>query len=189
MGTCLPRADAGNSAGCAIIGLGNPLWGDDGIGLVVAERLYNLLRPRVRVHLLEPAASAYALAERLIGYRRAVIIDALVVAGAEVGTVRLVETHGEAAESHYPSEHTMGIADAIAFLRALGVEIPGTVAIYGIVIRPPQTFSETLTAELSGRVPEIVELIAAAEEQSQAKKSVPAGICLPHRGSASGSAM
>ena len=164
MEPCSPLADvAPNKPGkTALVGLGNPAHGDDGIGPVVARQVYDLLRNPPDMDLLEHAASGFSLAERLVGYQRAVIVDALTDAQAEVGTVTQVDIQEPAGHS-FLSFHTAGFHDILALARMVGLEVPRTIVMYGIAIREPVTFSENLSAELAARLPQIVQSVAAEE--------------------------
>ena len=161
MDPCWPRADAAPNKPpkTALVGLGNPAHGDDGIGPVVARQVYDLLRGQADLDLLEHAASGYRLAERLVGYQRAVIVDALTDAQAEVGTVTQVEIQEHSADS-FLSFHTAGFHDILTLARVVGLEVPRAIVMYGIVIRQPESFSENLSAELTARLPEIVQAVA-----------------------------
>jgi hydrogenase maturation protease len=171
MEPCLPRADvAPNKPGkTALAGLGNTAHGDDGIGPVVARQVYDLLRCKADIDLLEHAASGFSLAERLVGYQRAVIVDALTDAQAEVGTVTQVEIQ-ESSSCSFLSFHTAGFHDILTLARMAGLEVPRTIAMYGIVIREPESFSEDLSAELAARLPQIVQAVAAEELREQRER-------------------
>jgi hydrogenase maturation protease len=143
----------------ALVGLGNPAHGDDGIGPVVARQVYDLLRCKADIDLLEHAASGYSLAERLVGYERAVIVDALTDTQAEVGTVTQVEIQKPSSYS-FLSFHTAGFHDILTLARSVGLEVPRAIVMYGIVIREPESFSENFTPELAARLPQIVTAVA-----------------------------
>jgi hydrogenase maturation protease len=164
MEPCWPRADVAPNKPprTALVGLGNPAHGDDGIGPVVARQVYDLLRGQADIDLLEHAASGYRLAERLVGYQRAVIVDALTDAQAEVGTVTQVEIQEPSADS-FLGFHTAGFHDILTLARVMGLEVPRAIVMYGIVIRQPESFSENLSAELTARLPEIVQAVAEEE--------------------------
>ena len=144
------------------MGLGNPSHGDDGIGPVVARQVYNLLRSNPNVDLLEHAASGFSLVERLVGYQRAVIVDALTDTQAAVGTVTQVEIQ-EPSNCPFLSFHTAGFQDILTLARMVGLEVPSTIVMYGIAIEEPMSFSENLSAELAARVPQIVQAVAEEE--------------------------
>jgi hydrogenase maturation protease len=160
MEDCWPRENG--SVKTALVGFGNPFHGDDAIGPAVARRIYQSLERRENIDLLELSTSDFGVMERLIGYQRAVIVDALVDEEAEVGTVKRVELP-ECSDDGHVSPHTGGFSAALHLARKLGLVVPAEIALYGVVIREPQSFSDRLSAELEARLPEIVSTIATAE--------------------------
>jgi len=145
-----------------IVGFGNPYCGDDGVGPAAARSLHQALGVDPGADLLELSTSALELVERLAGYEVAVIIDALVDEDAPLGTVKPLELVAGRAIPGL-GFHTAGLGTALALARALGMEAPETVRVYGIVIREPRIFTESLSGELAAKLPEIVRRIAAAE--------------------------
>jgi len=145
-----------------LAGFGNPLHGDDGVGPFVARRIHESLPHSEEIDLLELSDSAFRLVERLAGYRRAVIVDALVDEQAEVGALRRFELAALPEDGH-ASFHTGGLASALALARGLGMRTPEEIVVYGIVIREPREFAERLSGPLEARVPEIAAAIARAE--------------------------
>ncbi len=69
-----------------IIGLGNPLISDDSVGLRVARRLRDVLRHRNDIEVTEDYWGGLRLMERMIGFDRAIVIDAI-CSGAAPGTI------------------------------------------------------------------------------------------------------
>jgi hydrogenase maturation protease len=155
-------AESNASHRIAVVGLGNPLQGDDGVGLIVAQSVFAILRHEHGVDLLDCSVPDARLAERLIGYRRAVIVDALIDAPAKVGTVKRVEI-----ARHFDrpslSLHTSGFQNILALAQMVGIAIPRQIQIYGIVIRQPRIYCEGLSRELGSKIPEVVRAIAAEE--------------------------
>ena len=74
-----------------VIGLGNPLVSDDSVGLRVVERLRPLLADREGVDVVEDYWGGLRLMEQMIGYSRAVVIDATYT-GAAPGTIHHLST-------------------------------------------------------------------------------------------------
>lgn len=152
----------------AVVGLGNPLQGDDAVGLIVADSVFRILRPELGFDLLDCSVPNPRLAERLIGYRRAVIVDALIDALAEVGTVKRVEMDRQC-DGPTLSLHTAGFQMILALAQMVGMEVPRQIQIYGIVIRPPRDYFEGLSRELGDQLPGIVIDIT-TEELRYARK-------------------
>jgi hydrogenase maturation protease len=147
-----------NNNRTVIVGFGNTYCGDDGIGPAVARGVQRELGG----DLLELSTSALELVERLAGYRLAVIIDALVDEDEPLGTVKPLQlVTGRAIPGL--GFHTAGLGTALALARALDMQVPETVRVYGIVIREPRVFTESLSGELAARLPEMVAHITAAE--------------------------
>ena len=70
-----------------VLGLGNPLLGDDAVGLKVAALVRERLDGAPGVDVLEEEAGGLRLMERMTGYDRAVLVDAAVTGGTP-GTIR-----------------------------------------------------------------------------------------------------
>ena len=113
-----------------VIGVGNPLRGDDAAGVAVAERLRDSLPPHVEV--VSCAEEPTRLMDAWGGAERVVIVDT-VASGAPPGTLHRFEA-GDApvpARTFHSSTHAIGIAETIELARALG-RLPRRVLVYGI---------------------------------------------------------
>jgi hydrogenase maturation protease len=146
----------------AVVGLGNPLYGDDAVGLVVAQSVFEILRHKLTVDLLECPVPDARLAELLIGYQRGVIVDALIDAQAKVGTVNRVEATQHPGNPPL-SLHTTGFQNILALAQMVGIAVPDDIRIYGIVIRQPRGFFQGLSLTIGRNIPRIVRAIAAEE--------------------------
>jgi hydrogenase maturation protease len=139
-----------------IVGLGNPYLGDDGVGWRVAEALRPRLdRTSVEIRCL--ALGGLALMEQIAGFRRCVIVDA-VVSGARPGEVRVMDSAELADRSshHTASVHDLGLAHALDLGRALGLDLPERLGVVGVEARPEFTFGEDLSPAVAAAVPKAV---------------------------------
>jgi hydrogenase maturation protease len=113
-----------------VIGIGNPLRGDDAAGLLVARRVRELAGAEVDVRELEGEPSR--LIDAWQGAATAVVADAA-RSGAVPGTVMRFD----ATEGPLPpfvsatSTHALGLGDAIELARALG-RLPSRLIVYAI---------------------------------------------------------
>ena len=142
-----------------IIGLGNPILGDDGIGWRVAEQ--------VQAHLENEAASlpefevdclslgGLSLMERLVGYQRAIIIDAIFTRQSPPGTVTSfpLEALPDRAAGHTTSTHDTSLLTAIALGHSMGAPLPDTITIVAVEAEQVYDFSEELTPEIAAAIP------------------------------------
>jgi len=113
-----------------VIGIGNPLRGDDAAGLLVARHVRERRVPAVEVIELE--GEPVGLLEAWEGAEAAIVVDA-VRAGAAPGTVHVLD----AGSTPLPpgvasaSTHAMGLGDAIELARSLG-RLPTELILVGI---------------------------------------------------------
>lgn len=137
-----------------IIGLGNPILGDDGVGWRVAEAVQAALPPSPDIEVDCAAVGGLALMERLIGYDRAIVIDA-VVAGGPVGAVTCCDLSAlpDRAAAHLAAPHDTTLPTAVRLGQQLGARLPRQITIVGVEARALYEFNETLTPEAQAAVP------------------------------------
>lgn len=113
-----------------VIGVGNRLRGDDGIGLAVAEQLQREPLPGAQVLTLEHVPPD--LFERWDAATAVVLVDAA-SSGAAPGTVRRLDARGAPlpAETLRLSTHGFGIPEAIELARALD-RLPAQLVVYAV---------------------------------------------------------
>jgi hydrogenase maturation protease len=113
-----------------VIGIGNPLRGDDAVGLLAARRVRELADPEVEV--LELEGEPARLIDAWQGARLVVVVDA-VKSGAPGGAVmRFDATAGPLPPSlSATSTHALGLGDAVEIARALD-RLPERLIVFGV---------------------------------------------------------
>lgn len=136
-----------------VVGLGNPILGDDGVGWRVAEQVRERLDdPDVDVLCL--SLGGLALMEHLAGYRRAVIVDA-VSGGAPPGSLYRMsarELDGLGVR-HTASVHDMNLTNALSLGRELGIDVPDEIHVVGVEAEPDFDFGEALSEPVANAIP------------------------------------
>ena len=113
-----------------VIGIGNPLRGDDAAGLLVARRVRDLAVPGVEVVELEGEPGRLIDAWEVGAL--VVVVDAVRSGSEEGSLLRFDATAGPLpAAVGAPSTHALGIGDAVEIARALG-RLPARLVVYGI---------------------------------------------------------
>ena len=154
---------AAKRARLAVVGIGNTLAGDDGVGIVVAERLARRWPGSDRVLVATLPGDLFAVTDLLDRADELLFIDA--IAGATPGEIRV---QAAAQRVFAPSLHQTDIGTVMKTLRRLEVAEPFPAwQIWGIVIAPPEELGEGLSppvaaaaAELERRIVEYVEELA-----------------------------
>ncbi len=113
-----------------VIGIGNPLRGDDAIGLLVARRVGELADPGVQVIELEGEPAR--LIDAWQGAGLAVVVDA-VCSGAHPGAVTRFDATADPlpASVSASSTHALGLGEAIEIARALD-HLPERLIVLGV---------------------------------------------------------
>lgn len=120
-----------------VLGIGNVLLGDDGVGVVAAGRLAELTLPGVEV--LDGGTLGLMLLPYLAGRRAVLVLDAVAQGGREPGTV-IVLGDGDVRRGHgvRATAHDVGLVDALSAAELAGCA-PERVALVGIV---PESITE-----------------------------------------------
>lgn len=147
-----------------VLGLGNPLVTDDSVGLRVAARLEPLLADRPEVEVSEDYWGGLRLMERMVGFDRAIVIDAICT-GAPPGTIHHL-TPDAIPTQRSSSSHDVNLPTALALGRAAGLPLPRDehILLVGIEAEDILSFSEQCTpaveAAIAPAVEEVLQMVA-----------------------------
>ncbi len=147
-----------------VLGLGNPLLGDDAIGLKVAALVRERLGERDGVDVAEEEAGGLRLMERMTGYDRAVLVDAC-LSGGTPGAIRRIGPD-ELPTQRTAIAHGIDLPRALALGRSLGLPMPEVVRVVAIEAESVHEFRESMTpavaAAIESAVAAVLEEIDAA---------------------------
>jgi hydrogenase maturation protease len=141
-----------------ILGVGNPILSDDGVGIHVARELKKRSMPGVDVE--ELAASGLELLDVVRGYDKVVIIDAIQTTRGKPGELHILEEKDFEKSIHGSSPHGINIATALALGRKLVPnEMPKEVVFFAVEAEDLVNVSERLTPKVAKALPRIVEQV------------------------------
>ncbi len=115
-----------------ILGVGNPLMGDDALGILVIEQLRGRTDLPPQVDVIDGGTEGIGLVPVLQEYRRAILVDAVLM-DEPPGTIRRFtwqELRLTAGKTPL-SLHYSGLSDALLLAEALN-SLPAEVVIYGV---------------------------------------------------------
>ncbi len=145
-----------------VIGLGNPILGDDGVGWKVAEEVEGQLPwwQRDDVHVERLSLGGISLMEQLIDYDRAILIDAFAQEEA-IGSVFILPLNDLPNYSafHTTSAHDTSLQNAIELGREMGARLPDDITIVGIATHRIHDFGEELSPPVAQAVPHAVQIV------------------------------
>jgi hydrogenase maturation protease len=141
-----------------ILGMGNPLLCDDGVGLRVAAELKDRVeQPEITV--METGVAGLSLLDLLVGYERAIIIDAIQTVGGKAGQIYRLDPKAFDTALHTASAHGIDFTTALEFGKKLGLPLPQQIIIFAIEASDVSTFNEECTPEVQKAIPTCVEMV------------------------------
>ena len=142
-----------------VLGLGNTIMSDDGIGPVVIDKLHQELILCDELRLLDGGTLGLDLLPYLEGVQRLIIVDAVEI-GREPGTVvRLAGEEVPLALETKLSPHQMGMKDLLAVARLMD-QLPPEIILIGV--QPASLEMDTeLTPPVAAAVPTLLAMVQA----------------------------
>ena len=141
-----------------IIGLGNTIRGDDGVGIYVARELKSRLNDN-SISVKETHYSGLKLVDLVYDYQKVIIIDAMRDRSKGAGEVRLFEPEDNNFDSTSHNLHNMNFVKNYSLLKKTYPRIPENLKIIGIGIKGADGFKEGLSPEIKRKLPEITRRV------------------------------
>ncbi|CAH2031027.1 HyaD/HybD family hydrogenase maturation endopeptidase [Trichlorobacter ammonificans] len=140
-----------------ILGLGNTIMTDDGVGPKVIERLRHDGELPVEISLLDGGTLGLDLLPHLEGVERLIIVDAVETGKQPGSLVRLAGDEVPAALETKLSPHQMGLKDLLAVARLMDC-LPPEVVLVGVQPDCLELGTE-LTPAVAAQVPELARMV------------------------------
>jgi hydrogenase maturation protease len=130
-----------------VLGLGNPVLCDDGVGLAVVAALRQLLTsaPIPGVDVLASTRAGFELIDLLRDYRRAILVDCVTMPDPRPGRVRRLGLDDVAGSSRLVNAHELSIGVAFQLAERMGIRMPTEVEILAVEAADTCTIFEGLT--------------------------------------------
>ena len=144
-----------------ILGVGNPILSDDGVGIEIAYRLKEA-RPDLKVE--ETNEAAIVLLDYVVGYDKLIIIDSIKTGKGRPGELYKLSLDDFRKATDCPSTHGIDIATALEVGKSLNCKMPDSVSIYAVEVMDNSRFSENCTEAVKARIPSIVKQIIGEEK-------------------------
>ncbi len=154
-----------------VLGLGNPILRDDGVGWRVVEQVQVRCTSKVQrtsVHTSVEfdcvALGGLALMERLIGYAHVVLVDAIQTRAGAPGTVYQLGLD-DLPTLNADAVHDASLVQALELGRRLGARLPDDIIIIAVEAADLLDFGEGLSPAVEAAVPEAIERVLEALNQ------------------------
>ena len=141
-----------------VLGVGNQILGDDGVGIHVTNVLKKQIKnPNITID--DAITGGMNLLELLLGYDKAIIVDAVKTDKGENGEVKRIPLDNFST-MHSCNPHDVSLIEAIEVARKMGENrIPKEIIVIGIMMKQiPCEFGEKLSENIATAVPKAVEM-------------------------------
>ena len=151
------------AAPLVVLGLGNPMRGDDAAGLKVAEAVEHLLRERPLdgVAVRTSTRAGFDLIDLLAGSSLAIVVDCLILPNPIPGRVRRLTPDDFAGSARLAGAHAVSLADALTLATATGVPMPSVVEVYGIEAAETGWIDDRLSPAVAAAIPGVAREVHA----------------------------
>jgi hydrogenase maturation protease len=141
-----------------ILGIGNPILGDDAVGILVANELKKRIA-RSDVEVEATSAISHYLWDIVSGYDKLIIIDSIITGKDKAGSIYRLKPEELVKEYLPATSHQLGIIDTLKRGKKLGFSIPDEIVVYAIEVKDNTTFCEICTPEVEKAIPRAVKKI------------------------------
>jgi len=141
-----------------VLGLGNDILSDDGVGLVVIRRLREIFKNKESMDIVETNEMGLSLLDFIEGYDWAVIVDSIMTGSCEPGTLHFFDRetfdHPRACNPHH-----MGLDEILDMAEKMNLRVPNKLYVVAIEVKDPFSFGEELTPEVEEAIPKALSEI------------------------------
>lgn len=144
-----------------VLGLGNPILTDDGVGIEIAQKIGE---EKPDLEVVETSEAGLALLDYIAGYDKLIIIDSIKTEKGKPGELYRLELGDLRAAKALSFSHGVDIASAFKVGEGLGCKMPQSVSIYAVEVKENSTFGQGCTEAIRKRIPVIARQILGEEK-------------------------
>ncbi len=141
-----------------VLGVGNILLSDEGIGVRAVEKLQQDYELPPEVVVIDGGTTGMEMLEDLSNADHIIIVDAVRSGKTPASIIRLADEQVPVFFKTKLSPHQIGLSDVLATLEFIG-EQPGGVTVIGVEPVSLET-GMALTPQVEARLPELTDLVA-----------------------------
>lgn len=144
-----------------VLGIGNDILGDDGVGIhIVREVAKHISSGDVIVE--ETGAAGLSLLERIKGYERLIIADAILTDNTEVGKIHRLTLKDLAKTNDSITPHEAALRTTLEIGNSLFPgEMPRDVVVFAVQTHDVDHVTGKMSRPVKAAVPEVVRMILA----------------------------
>jgi hydrogenase maturation protease len=141
-----------------VLGIGNTIRGDDGVGIETVKRLREL-KVSESVDIEETSESGFALLSNIIDYDGVIIVDSIQTKQGKKGEIHRFSYNDLNSHVLVQCTHNSGIPTVLAWADKAGISLPKEIIFYAIEIGKCDVFKEGLSKNVEKAIPGVVNSI------------------------------
>ena len=141
-----------------VLGLGNPICSDDGVGIRVAEVIRNRVHDP-NVNVAETNSVGLGLLDIIGGFQRLIVIDAIQTRDGKPGSIYRLGLEDLPAPMHCSTVHDVDLITALELGRRLNMSVPEEVVVFAVEVSDVTTFREGCTPDVDRAIPKVADLV------------------------------
>jgi hydrogenase maturation protease len=144
-----------------VLGIGNEILGDDGVGIHIAREVAKYLNAG-DVTVEETGAAGLSLLERIKGYQRLIIADAILTDNTEAGKIHRLTLKDLAKINDSITPHEAALRTTLEIGNSLFPgEMPHDVVVFAVQTHNVDHVTGKMSRAVKAAVPEVVKMIMA----------------------------
>jgi hydrogenase maturation protease len=141
-----------------VLGIGNPILSDDGVGIKVAREAEKNLNDS-QITVSETSAAGLSLLDSILGYDKVIIIDAIQTKKGKAGQIYRMKPDDFSSAKRLSSPHQINLVTALELGKMLNLAMPREITVFAVEARDITTFSEKCTPEVEEAIPDVVKMV------------------------------
>ena len=143
-----------------ILGLGNPILGDDGVGIAIAREIKEHWPADSSTDIIEASLAGRFLLDLITGYQTVIVADAIIMdEQAQAGSIYTLSVDDLGKVVNPYASHALDLRTTVELGKQLGYEMPETIRIYAVEIKENTVFREGLSPEVEATVVPVAQTI------------------------------
>ena len=146
----------------AILGFGNPVREDDGVGIYVIEKLKEQIKDAKNINIFDMGTSAFEVLFKLAGHDRIILVDAVINSGEPVGSIFKLpasEINAQIQDDPMVFLHSLKWDQALSYAKKmLGGNYPENIEVYLVAINDTR-FNVGMTDEAIKGGDKVVDIL------------------------------
>lgn len=142
-----------------ILGLGNEILSDDGIGPRLVNDLSNI-SGIIEADYVTAGFGGLEIMELISGYNKVIIIDSIHTSSGRAGDVYHLKPSDFKKTSNLSGIHDVNFLTSLDLGKVLGYNMPDEIHIIGVEVLEDREFGERFTSLLEGKYPEILKKVS-----------------------------